>query len=189
MKTGSIVALSILGIFVLIGFGTCSYIVGTNNTCIRQENSILTAWEEFQNIDGALENSLRAQGITVGNYSDTFIKSIQENVKRYANDQQLMFKMVQESAAIAPDSELWKKIQNSIEAGYTQWSQWQKSLRDKVRVYRDYIEPFPRSFVVQMLGFPKKEDVIMAMNTVIVAESTKQTFDTGVKKATDPFGK
>ena len=186
MTKGSIVTLSVIGAIVLVILICVGSIVGVNNNCVSMENGIFASFEQMQNVNGALVNKVKSSGFTVQNYSKTFIKGIEANIKRYANDKNLLMKWVQESQAQSPNPEIWTKLQDTIEAGYTEFEASQRDKIDRVRIYRTYTKVFPNVIFANMFGFPTKKATDI-MDKIISTKDTKKTFTTGEMDSVNPF--
>lgn len=184
---GFLIALAVIvGIIAFIGLSIVSVNVSTYNKAQEFEAEIIASWEQMQNVNGYLVNTIKTSGFTVQNYGKTFIDSIEANVKRYANDKTLLMKWVQESQAQSPDKELWTNLQKTIESGYLKFEMSQKDKIDRVRVYRMYSKKFPNNIILKSYNLPS-EECLMIMDKVISTADTKKTFQTGNMEAVSPF--
>ena len=102
-KTTKVVLGVVIAFVILVG-GTIGYIFSAKFTGERYEQSVFAQDESMQNTWAMTQNTLKMSGVTVKNYGETFIKSLEANAKRYENDKGGMMKWVQEAKSqMSPD--------------------------------------------------------------------------------------
>ena len=189
-KTLTIILVA-LGAVLLLGGLTCSSYIGFRQTCVTFENNIGAQDREMKNVDTEITNSLITQGLSAQEYSKVVIGAIQAaNTGRYGADgSKAMMQWIKESNPQI-DASIFKKIMIAAEAGYSKFSAAQRRKIDIAREYRNLVETkqqVPLIGSIWTSGFPRKP--WGELERVIVSEDTAKTFDTGIKKAIDPFHK
>ena len=178
---------------VLIGIGIAglvigapiAYVVSAKFTAAKLENAVVASSEEMQNVHGLTEQ-LKMQGLTVKNFSETDIKKMELAIKRYEDKPQQLMQWVQENGnQFSP--ELHSKFMDATERYFVKWRASQKSKISIVQSYRNYLDSSVKGFIATSLFNYPSDKAQKIMDMIIAAESTKQTFETGVMKMESPF--
>ena len=176
MKTvlGILIAF-VLTIFIIIGYVWSAY-----TTAGKQDNGIIAIYENLQNVYANSIIETLEQKNKILNKSHKDLKEIIKlNMLRYANDKNLMFKSIVESAGIQQNKELYKDMSDSIESAYLKFENTNKNKIDRVRSYKTFLDYSFKGNVAKMFGFPSKKAKFI-MNQMILNEKTNKTFETGI---------
>jgi len=173
------IALSIIGgflVFILLG---AAFVWNSYTTAGKKENGIIAIYEDMQNVyANSIIEVLEQKGVVVSKYKKDVLETIDKNMLRYKNDQNLMFKAIAESAGLTVSPELYKDLSRSIEAGYRKFESTQREKIDRVRNYKDFINYTIQGNIAKLFGFPS-EKAKFIMNQLIVNNKTNKTFKTG----------
>ena len=176
----------IIGLIAIIFIGIV-WFAGTYNGLVRQENSIVAAHEDLQNVHASIFNQIKSQGLSVEKYGDMVTKAINAAIEgRYGkNGSQAAMQWIQENNPTI-DSKVFEKLQVVIEAGYNKFEEAQRTKIDKIRVYDNTLDSFFTGFVAKsIMGFPKK--VTADMRKTITSAETSEMMKTKEMKTIDPF--
>ena len=185
-KTTKVVLGVVIAFVILVG-GTIGYIFSAKFTGERYEQSVFAQDESMQNTWAMTQNTLKMSGVTVKNYGETFIKSLEANAKRYENDKGGMMKWVQEAKSqMSPD--LHSKFMNTIEKIYAKKEARQLSKISVVQEYRTWRKASLKgSIAVALFSFPSDKSKKIE-DRIISTKETKQTWDTREDTTENPFG-
>jgi hypothetical protein len=142
----------------------------------------------MKNVHASIFNTMKSQGISIEKYGDTVIKALDVAMGgRYGQDgvKGAMVWIKEQNPTIDPS--LYTKLQTVIEAGYTKFESTQRSKIDRLRIFDNFMESFPRGFIARAMGFPKK--VTADMRETISTAETKEMMKTKEIKTIDPFAK
>lgn len=189
MKLGLIIAGAIAALLLIVGFGCAANYISTRQGYIVYENNISAQDKEMQNVDTEITNSLITQGLSAKEYGKLVKDAITAaNTGRYGADgSKAMMQWIKEQNPTI-DASIFKKIMVAAESGYAKFAAAQRKKIDMARVYKNAIEtkqqiPVWGGFVTS--GFPRKP--WSEFESIIVSESTGETWKTGVKKAVNPY--
>lgn len=175
----------VLGSLLMVG-SVVGYIVSAKFAGEKYEQSIFAQDESMQNTWAMTQQQLQMGGVTVKNYGETFIKSLEANAKRYENDKGSMMKWVQEAAgAMSPD--LHKQLMISIEKVYTKKEAVQLSKISKVQEYRTWRTSTIKGTVGSLVWNFPSEKALKIENRIISTKETKQTWETGEDQTVNLF--
>lgn len=172
--------MKILFALLLIGgmslFGGGLYILGVYNTCVEHEEGIKAQYKQNQNnYDKLFKSILETAGVTK-QYSKDLKELYAQVMQGRKGSGQELFRSITE-ANPAMDTTLYAKVQTVIETGRLDFEMNQKSLIERVRVYRTYTGRAPASLVAGMAGFPRidfdKYDIVTSGRTTDAFESKR----------------
>ena len=186
-KSTKIILGLFLGFILTIGL-TIGWIVSIKFQAGTFENTIVASNQNLQNVHSSVNKILTSSGITVKNFGETKIKAIETAVQRYADKPQLMMQWIQENPQQI-DSKLWENFQKQIEVQYTKFEMSQALKISKTQEYKNFLDNTIRGNVAQLVWSYPRAETLTIMNQVIMTEDSKETFDTGIDKAVDVFGK
>ena len=186
-KSTKIILGLFLGFILTIGL-TISWLISIKFESGNFENHILSNNQSLQNIHSSVNKILTSSGITVKNFGETKIKAIQESMKRYENNPQMILQMINENPQQI-DSKLWENFQKQIEVQYTKFEMSQTLKISKTQEYKNFLDNTVRGNVAQLVWSYPRAETLAIMNQVIMTGDSKETFSTGIDKAVDVFGK
>ncbi len=185
-KTSANSTLILLGLLAIIGISVL-WFAGTYNGLVRQENSIVAANEDLQNVHTSIFNQIKSQGLSVEKYGTMVTQAITTAIEgRYGkNGSQAAMQWIQEQNPTI-DSKIFDKLQVVIETGYNKFESSQRTKIDKLRVYDNTMDSLFTGFVARnIMGFPKK--VTADMRKTITSAETSEMMKTKEMKTIDPF--
>ena len=180
--------LILIGLLIIIIIGA-SWFAGTYNGLVRQENGIVAANEDLQNIHTSIFNQIKSQGLSVEKYGTMVTQAITTAIEgRYGkNGSQAAMQWIQENNPTI-DSKIFEKLQVVIEAGYNKFESAQRTKIDKLRIYDNTMDSLFTGFVAKsVMGFPKK--VTADMRKTITSAETTEMMKTKEMKTIDPFAR
>lgn len=140
----------------LVSIPACSYI-SANNYAVRTENNIKTEENNNQLVLTRMSNTVMDNAKVPEMMKDDLLEVVKAGIEgRYANDKNLLAKSVTEAypGTISPD--LYTRLMNSVEAGRLDFEQAQRTLIEKVNLYRQETEVIGwRSFWISMTNHPQ----------------------------------
>lgn len=184
-KTTKIVlGVSLGSVFLLVS--TVGYVVSAKFTGEKFEQSLFAQDESMQNTWAMTQQQLQMSGVTVKNYGETFIKSLEANAKRYENDKNAMMKFVQEAAGVmSPD--LHKQLMVSIEKVYTKKEAAQKSKISVVQEYRTWRNASLKGTIGTIVWNFPSEKALKIEDRIISTKETKETWQTSEDTTVELF--
>lgn len=174
--------LVILGVFCLL-LATCAgSVIGINNTCVSHENGIDAQYEgnkvALAGYSNKILDMVQVPKMAVEHIKEVVTAAIQG---RYGEDgSKAVFHAVQEQNP-SVDPGLYRTLMQAMEAGRNSFDADQKTLLDKCRVYKTYVQVFPNSFVAGMFGFPKLDQTKCKP---VITKQAEQDFE---NKTTGPL--
>lgn len=160
--------------------------ISTNNSLVRQEEGIVASFNDGENIHSNTFKKIKQAGFVTENYSQQVQDAINGAIRgRYGSDgiRANMAFIQEQNPNISPD--LFQRVLVIIEAGNNEFAAKQTDRLDRLRVYRTELRSFPGSLIASTLGFPKID--MARYERVISVESSKETMNTGVDTAVNPF--
>jgi hypothetical protein len=181
MNKTLIVVVALVGLFVVVP--SCMSIV-IYNGLVSVENQIEAAHKDTQNVHANIFQNMKTQNVAVDKYGDMVIKAIDAAIGgRYGEGgSQAAFQWIKENNPTI-DPVVFGKLQNVIEAGYSEFKASQTKKLDVIRVYKDKLRTFPSNMVAGMLGFPRIP--IAEWEKIVTSKQTKEDFASGELSA--PF--
>ncbi len=149
-------------------------IMGTYNSCVRQENGLEAQYQQNQNNYANYFDKLKEIAQVPAMYTADLEKVYKSALSaRYGDGgSKAVMQFIQEHNPTV-DSSLYTKIQSVIEAGRNSFEADQKTLLDKRRVYQNEVGQFPGGMVAGMFGFPR---VDLHKYDPVINEATEQAF-------------
>jgi len=174
-------ALVVVGIFVTGIILFIMALIGWNNAAVITENSISASDQDRQTVLSNYTTKIQEMAQIPAMYRDDLTKVFKDSIgARYGADgSKALFQFIKEQNPNF-DSSMYTKLQTVIDAGRTDYTMSEKVLIDKVRVYRNDLGIFPKSFFLSFLGFPK---IDLEKMKPLVESATKVKFETGVDSA------
>lgn len=182
-KSTKIIIGLMIGFIITIGL-TIGWLVSIKFQAGAFENQITASNQNLQNIHSSVNKILTSSGITVKNFGETKIKAIQEGIKRYENNPQLLMQFVQENPQQI-DSKLWENFQKQIEVQYTKFEMEQKLKISRSQEYKNFLDNTVRGNVANIVWSYPRAETLAIMNQVIMTGDSKETFETGIDKPID----
>jgi len=178
-KTTKVILGVVLSFMVLIG-GTIGYVVSAKFTAEKYEQAIYAQDESMQNTWGMMEQQLKLSGVTVKNYGETFIKSLEAANKKYSDKPRLMMMWIKENSnTLTP--ELHKKLLTTIEKVYSKKEARQLSKISVVQEYRTWRKTSIKgTLATTIFNYPTDKAKIIE-DRIITTKQTKQTWKTGIE--------
>lgn len=186
MSTGIKVTIGVVLMMFLVVGGSVMYVLGAKFTAERYEQSIYAQDENMQNVHASMKNSLKLQGLTVKNYTESDIKKMEVAIKRYADKPNLMMQWAQESNnGLSPA--LHEKFMVAVEKFYAKWEVTQKSKISVAQEYRTFLKASIKGTVAGVIFNYPTDKVQTIMDRIISSAETKATWDTGEDVVDDVF--
>ncbi len=173
------IAVGVVALLIVIFAVSCSYVVGSKNTCVSFEQRIQAQYTKNQNVYDSFWKTVKEVAQVPEKYAaDT--KSIYEAALkgRYGADgSKAVFQFLKEQNPTL-DASLYKTIQDAMQSGRRDFKNNQTVLIDVKQEYQIYINSFPRSIVVSVLGYPT---IKLGDFDIVTSDQTDKAFKT--KKA------
>lgn len=152
MKIFAIFGAAFLGIVAIIAFS----LMGANNRAVTMQNNIVA---KSQDVDNVLSNYGRKvqEAAQVPNMQTDALKEVMRTAlsARYGADgSKATMQWIQENYPGQVDPQLYRQIQQIIEAGRTDFQTAQTGLIDEKRVYLTALDTIPGGSMMRMMGFP-----------------------------------
>lgn len=176
MSKAMIIILSFLGCMVLVISIFAFSLMSINNTCVIQEQSIIAQYKQnqnnYDNYFKKLKETAQVPDIYVKDFKNVY-DSIMSN--RYGNEgSKAVFQWIQENNPTF-DSNLYRQIQQVVEAGRNSFETNQKTLLDKKQIYESLLRTFPDGFIAKFMGFPK---IKLEDYDIVTSDITQEIFST-----------
>lgn len=176
MSKGSIIGLSILGILIFFVVTFAGSLIGINNTCVQQEQTVIAQYNQNKNNYDNYFKKLKETAQVPDMYVDSF-KKVYDGIMvgRYgAGGSKAAFQWIKENNPNL-DSSMYRQIQEVIEAGRNSFEANQKTLLDKKQVYQTLLGQFPDGYFAKMMGWPK---IDLEKYGIVTSEATEVIFET-----------
>lgn len=179
--SGAVLALIIVVASIIVIGGTlfASY-VSAHNYGVRAEQQIVAQYEDMENILG--QYSLKvAEAAQVPAMMKDDMKEVMTSVmtaRMGADGSKAMFQWFQEHQ-INLDPQLYRQIQQMIEAGRDKFANAQTQFIDTKRVYETNLGYFWKGMWMRIAGFPK---IDLDQYRIISSDHAQEAFETGVDK-------
>jgi hypothetical protein len=172
-------ALIVVGVMFTMGIAVGGCMIGTRNEMVRQENGLTAQYKQNQNSFAEMTNKVREVAQVPEMYTADLEKVTKAAIAgRYgAGGSKAVFQFIQEQNPQV-DPALYTRLEQVIEASRVKFSDEQKLLLDKKRVYLNQLETFPENTVASLFGFPR---VDLAQYDIVTSDETERAFET--KKA------
>jgi LemA protein len=183
MKISTMIILGVIAVFCLIGgVSAC----GNYNKFIKLEEQVEAIHKDMENVHGSINNNIKSQGLTTEKYGTMVLESIKAAMSgRYGSGgSKAAVQWIQEKNPEI-DSEMFKKLQNVIEASYNKFENVQRSKIDVLRQYKTELRSFPNNIYAGLFGFPKSN--LKDLEEVISTEDSKEMMKTKKMKVINPF--
>ena len=177
-KKGVIILIvCLLGIPALVAGSLFATYVGVHNKSVRFEANVEKFHTETMNVLSGYTMRIKDMAQVPNMYKNDLMDVIQATFEgRYGeNGSQAVFQFIQEQN-LQLDSEMYKNIQASMEAGRNEFKVSQSRKLDICAGYEIYANQFFTSIVHGIAGFPKKD--IDDMCTIITDAQTDRVFET-----------
>lgn len=174
MSTLSKVAIGIFALFIISFVSCAGYVVSTNNQCVEYEKRIEAQYKKNQNVYDAFWKTVKEVAQVPEMYAEDTKKLYKEVLAgRYGEGgSRAMWQWLKEQNPNL-DASLYKSIQQAIEAGRTDFKLNQTVLLDMKAQYEMYKGKFPRSFITNILGFPK---IDLKQFDIVTSAETEKAF-------------
>lgn len=174
----------IIGVIIFIGSG--SYLLSSKFTAAKFETIIVASNENMQNVYSAGQNSLQMLSSTVKNYTKADLEKVKVLIEKYDGKPQLLMMAVKENSQ-GLNPQLHRDFMDAIEKYTLRWEMAQKTKVSITQEYRTYLDASIKGNIASsVFGYPT-EKAKKIMDTMIVSNDTKNTFETGVDNAKDFF--
>lgn len=170
--------LATLGIIGIIAVCFLGYIVSTYNYGNRAEKKIEASYTNLDNVLGQYSLKIQEMAQVPSIYKDDLKEVFQAAIEgRYGeNGSQAMFQFLKEHNPNF-DSKLYTNLQQTMDAGRTEFRNEQTVFIDIKREYETSLGSFPRGFVLTFFGYPK---INLADYKTITSQHSTDTFKSGI---------
>lgn len=150
--------------------------ISANNYGVTTERSLVATYDNNRNILSNYGKKVMEATQVPAMYSEDLTKLVKAQIEgRYGpKGSQASMQWLKE-AAIPLDPNMYKQIQQIIEAGRNEFQVGQTTLLDKKRSYETELGKFPRGIIMSVLGFPK---IDMKKYDIVTDTRTETAFDT-----------
>lgn len=181
MKIAFIISLIVVVVGLLVGLGVVGYFFGINNQCVQYENVLEAQQKQNMNSRSTMFNTIKEAAQVPEMYTND-LKTVFESVceKRYGEDGiKAMFTFIKEHNPNF-DSTMYNRLMTIIESQRAMFSEDQKMLIEKARVYKNYLRQVPTGWVARnILGFPKGDQYDPDKIIIVLDSNTNEAFKTG----------
>lgn len=181
-QKGSVLAALLVFLVLIVGIAVVAitFVYNTKIWAVDTENTIMTKYQDNQNIKSNLTTTVMETLGVAEAYRDDLYGVIDRTFEgRYGeNGSQAVFQMLTENNLVL-DSEMYKSVQRIIEAGRLEFRDAQRMLLDQQRVYQTKLDYPIRGFVLNMLGYPSDKYKDMKIG-IIIDNKTRTQFETKV---------
>lgn len=171
------VGLVIIGIIVFIS---------TANTCVDYETNIEKANEQMANIRGRVKNILSGMGDAATQYTDKVTEAFEHaNESRYgATGSQAAMQWFKEQNPNI-DAKVYLKVQEAIEAQWTDFSNVQTPAIDVTFNYKNYLRKPISGTIAGWMGYPKVD--MKKFEKAVTTKDARKAIETREDDGVDPF--
>lgn len=186
MKKGIIftllIVLVIVGVLIAWGVGS---VYSARNYAVETENVLEAEYKDMENILAQYSLKVTEVAQVPGMMKDDLAEVSREAMSgRYGeNGSQAVFQWIQENYPGQIDPQLYRQIQQVMEAGRNKFENAQTKLIDTLRAYKSTLEknlPLQRGWWVSIAGYPKDD---LDDYRIISSEYAQESFETGVGQA------
>ena len=173
MKKGSIIGLSILGVFILIVIFSVGSILSTRGNIIELEEQFKAQYVANQsNYDSMWKTFKESAQITDKQATD--FKEVYTSIisGRYDGDSGQLMQMIQEDNP-QMSTELYTELQRQIESGRKTFDNNQKKLTDVIREYNTYVK---KHFIAAAI---LNKEPVNAEDYIVTSARTDAAFGSG----------
>lgn len=147
--------LALIGATLLIVLMICGTLMSTYNSTVSQEEGIVATYRDSMLEYDAFWKKVSETAQVPKQYKADFREVMLAEVDaRYKDKDPMMLFVTEKGASLSP--ELYKKVQDVIEAGRSSFTHSQQVLNDRQRRYRTHLKTFPNSLVVGGFDFPSE---------------------------------
>ncbi len=182
MKKGTIIGLSIVAL-IIIGI---IYVVSIANTCVGYETNIEKANEQMANIRGRVKNVLSGMGDAADEYTTKVTEAFEHaNESRYGatGSQAAMQWFKEQNPNIDP--KIYLKVQEAIEAQWTDFSNTQTPAIDVTFNYKNYLRRIPAGTIAGWMGYPKVD--MKKFEKAVTTKDARHAIETREDDGVDAF--
>lgn len=157
-------------------------------TSVAYETGIESKNEQMANIRGRVKNILSGMGAAADHYADKVIEAIAKaNVSRYGEGgSKAAFQVfVEQNPNLSP--EVYLKVQEAIEAQWTDFSNSQTGAIDEAYKYKQYLRSPIMGTFAGLMGFPKID--MKKYEKAVTTKDARKAIDTREDDGVDPFEK
>lgn len=169
-----LITLGVLG--AIIGLAIMVF-VSANNTANAFDQKVKYEHANNRQILATYGNKMADASQVTDMARDDIVKISKAAIEgRYgAEGSKAVFQAIQEQNP-SVDPELYRKLQQMVEAGRTEFQNSQTRLLDIKRSYETALGSFPQGFIMKALGFPK---VPLDTYNIVTSERSDKAFQTG----------
>lgn len=174
METWKTVAIGILITIALFVIISLSWVISVRNSFVQQENGIKAQYEQNKNSYDKYFKTIKEMVQVPEMYTSDFRSIIDKSMTgRYGqNGSKAVFQWLKEHEISLPH-ELYTKIQTAIEGGRTNFANDQTILVDKIRLYKNFTQIFPKNILAGLLHYPK---INFPDYDIVTSEETQKVF-------------
>lgn len=174
----ALVAVIVLIVVIALAFGF-SY-VGAINYGASVEAQLKATKENNENILAQYGQKLTESVQVPEMARDDLVKTLQAAIQgRYGADGAKAAVLMVKEQNLGTDPQLYRKIQQLIEAGRDEFKQSQTKMVDVKRNYETSLNQFPRGTFLRMAGYPKLD---LAEFKIVTTDYASEAFRTGKEK-------
>lgn len=152
MKIFAIFGAAFMGILAIITFS----LIGANNSAVRMQSNIKAKADQVDNVLSNYGQKVQ-EAAQVPNMQTDALKEVMRTAlsARYGADgSKATMQWIQENYPGQVDPQLYRQIQQIIEAGRDDFQNAQTALIDEKRVYLTALDTIPGGAMMRMMGYP-----------------------------------
>lgn len=175
---GKIVGFIFIGLFALFTLYGVTSFISAYNLGNRQEQLLKASLTENKNVLANYTTKIVEMAQVPEMQRDDLTKVIRDAMQGRYGDKgsQATFQFIKEAYPGTLDNTLYQRLQATMEAGRNDFSEAQKKLIDRKRVYETQLGGFPTGFWLHMAGYPK---IDLDSIKIITNSHTENAYDTG----------
>jgi len=176
MSTAAKILIGLVAAGVLMFGATACTAISFNNGCVDLENQLKAQWEKNQAVYDTMWKSVQETAGVAEAHADKVKEIAIATIEgRYKNDNQVLFKAIAEANGQPLPADLYKKVQQIIEAKRNEFQANQTTLVAMKQTYNNKLQKFPGSVYAGVMGFPR---IKMEDYEIVTSSKTKKTFET-----------
>lgn len=168
----------IIGFFVLtIGsvLAIGGYVMSVRSSANRMEKNVVYQYEQNKNNYDKMWKTFKETAQVTDMYAGDVQKLFSQVIEGRKGSDQELFRMIKESNPTL-DASIYKRLQEVIEAGRSDFEENQKMLLDKKKQYATFLDEIPEGPIASFFGFPK---VDLNQFQIVTSDRTEGTFKSG----------
>lgn len=180
LSTGTVVALSLVGVLVLVASSLAATYIGAFNYGVKAEADLGAVYEDSQNVLSQYSLKIAESAQIPAMYRDDLKEVYTAAIQgRYGeNGSQATMQWLKEQNPNL-DSAMYVTIQQQIEAGRNKFEVAQRLVIERKKLYEQNLGYFWRGMWLRVAGYPKMD---LSKIVIVKSEHSNEAFSTGVDK-------